>query len=530
MKSLAISALTLSLIVSLAAFGQVSVTTSRNDNHRDGQNVNETILTTQNVNTKSFGKLFSQTVDGYVYGQPLYVPNVTIQGTVHNVVYVVTEHDSVYAFDADGNTGSNANPLWFTSFINPNKGVTTVSSNDVSCNDIVPEIGITGTPVIDPVAGTIFMIAKTKENGKFVQRLHALDITTGLERTGSPVVIKGSVKGTGAGSINGVVSFDPLRNGQRPGLLLENGNVYIAWASHCDNAPYHGWLMSFNESTLKQTSLWNTAPDGSDAGIWQSGTGLAADAAFNIFLATGNGTFGKPYDGGDTIVKLTPRTGANIKPTDYFTPYNQSDLSDGDVDLGSGGVLLLPDQPMGAPHQHLLVEAGKQGSIYLVNRDNMGHYNPNSNNQIVQDQENAIGGLWSTPAFWNNQVYFGGSGDHLRQFTFDPTTGLLSYGSVAQSGTYFNFPGPTPSISANGDMDGIVWALQTDAYGSSGPAILHAYDATDVATELYNSSQNLNRDNPGAAVKFTVPTIANGKVYVPAEQQLSVYGLLGGKN
>ena len=532
MRSLVCGVLAFFIASSYSVYPQVSVTTSRNDNSRDGQNLNETILTPDNVNVTSFGKLFSHNVDGYVYAQPLYMPNVTIPSLgIHNVVYVATEHDSVYAFDADSETGRNASPLWYRSFIHPKRGITTVSSGDVHCTDIVPEIGVTSTPVIDANTGTMYLIAKTKENGKFFQRLHALDITSGAERPGSPVVIRAKVKGNGDGNIHGVVYFEPLPEAQRPGLLLQNGSVYIGWASHCDNGPYHGWVMSYDESTLKQIALWNSTPNGGLGGVWQAGTGLAADSNFNLFFATGNGTYDGKKGGddfSDTVARLAPPVGNRFRLADWFTPYNQLDLSNGDVDVGSGGVLLLPDQGQGAPHRYLLVEVGKEGSIYLIDRDKMGHFHANDNSQIVQDMENAIGGLWATPAWWNNYVYFGGSGDVLRQYAFDPNSGLLSNGAVFVSPTYFGFPGPSPSISANGNLDAIVWALQTDSYGS-GSAILHAYDATNIGTELYNSSQSGTRDDPGGAVKFTVPTVVNGKVYVPAVQRLTVYGLLGGK-
>jgi len=529
MKSLTLAVLVL-LAVSVSSNAQVSVTTNRNDNARDGQNLNETILTPANVNVTQFGKLFSQTVDGYVYAQPLYVPNVSIPGLgTHNVVYVATEHDDVYAFDADSNTGINAAPLWYTSFINPAKGITTVSSNDVNCTDLVPEIGITSTPVIDPATQTIFVVAKTKENGQFFQRLHALNITTGKEQPNSPRVIQASVKGTGDGSVNGIVSFNPLTEGQRPGLLLINGNVVIAWASHCDNGPYHGWVIEYNETTLKRTAVWNTTPNGGLGGIWASGNGIATDGSY-MFVATGNGTYDGPKGGrdfGDSVIKLPTSTNES-HPFDYFTPYDQGTLSTDDTDVGSGGVLLLPDQGSGAPHEHLLVQVGKSGSIYLINRDHMGGYNPNNNNQIVQDMENAIGGMWSSPAWWNNNVYLSGQYDNLRQYTFNPNTGLLSTGAVYVTSTYFNFPGSTPSISASGNNDAILWALQDDNYGN-GPAILHAYDATNVGTEFYNTTQDPSRDTPGIAVKFTVPTVVNGKVYVPAQYELDVYGLLAGK-
>jgi hypothetical protein len=515
----------------LPALAQVSVTTSRNNNSRDGQNLSETVLTPAKVSATSFGKLFSQSVDGYIYAQPLYVPNVAIPGLgVHNVVYVATQHDSVYAFDADSNTGRNSSPLWHRSFIYPKHGINTVSSGNVGCGDIVPEIGITSTPVIDPATGTMYLIAKTKESGKVLQRLHALDITNGAERPGSPVVIWARVKGSGDGSVNGMITFNPLRQAQRPGLLLQNGSVYIGWASHCDIGPYHGWMMSYDEATLKQIAVWNSTPNGGLGGIWQAGTGLAADSNFNVFFATGNGTYDGKKGGddfSDTVAKLAPPVGNRFPLVDWFTPYNQLDLSNSDADVGSGGVVLLPDQGNGAPHQHLLVQVGKEGSIYLIDRDKMGHFHPNDNSQIVQDMENVIGGMWATPAWWNNNVYFGGTDDNLKQYTFDPTTGLLSGGAVAVSPNHFGFPGTTPSISANGTSDAIVWALQTDAYGI-GSATLHAYDATDVGTELYNSNQSGSRDDPGGAVKFTVPTVANGKVYVPAVQQLTVFGLLAG--
>ena len=516
-------------LLALPSVGQrVGVTTSRNNNSRDGQNLTETILTPTNVNVAHFGKLFSQSVDGYIYAQPLYVHDVNLPGLgVHNVVYVATEHDSVYAFDSDNNSGINASPLWKASFIDPAHGITTVSSDDVGCTDLVPEIGITSTPVIDLATQTIYVVAKTKENGTFVQRIHALDITTGQEKPGSPVVIKAKVKGTGDGSSQGYVSFDALREAQRAGLLLQNGAVFIGWASHCDDGPYHGWVMAYNKTNLAQRAAWNTTPNGGLGGVWQSGAGLASDGTY-VFFATGNGTYDGPAGGrdfGDSVVKV-PAAPNVQRPYDYFTPYDQNSLDQEDTDVGSGGVLLLPDQGAGAPHRHLLVQSGKSGDIYLIDRDHMGGYNPNNNNQIVQYLHDVNQDMWATPAWWNNNVYFGGSGDFLRQFTFNPSTGLLSNGAVATSPTFFGFPGSTQSISANGTSNAVLWALQTDNF-DNGPAILHAYDANNVSDELYNSNQNSSRDNPGIAVKFTVPTVANGRVYVPAVQQLSVFGLLG---
>lgn len=513
----------------LPGYAQVSVTTSRNNNNRDGQNLSETILTPVNVNVDHFGKLFSQKVDGYVYAQPLYVPKVTISGRgMHNVVYVATEHDSVYAFDADDNTGQDGSSLWHRSFINPTKGITTVSSTDQGCSDIMPEIGITSTPVIDTNSGTMYVLTKTKESGQYVQRLHALDIRSGKEKAGSPRVIVAKVKGTGDGSVDGVIHFDPFQEGQRAGLLLLNGAVYIAWASYCDHDPYHSWVMSYDAGTLRQNGVWNGTPNGSRGGVWQAGTGIAADIDFDIYFAIGNGTFdankaGKDF--GDSVMKLALPNNKRFPVLDYFTPYNQDALSKNDRDVGSGGVLLLPDQP-GGPHQHLLIAAGKEGSIYLIDRDNMGHFHKNNNKQIVQDLENAIGGMYATAGWWNNNVYFGGRQDFMRQFTFDSKAGLLSKTAVSETPTLFGFPGTTPSISANGNTNGIVWAMERNADKT---ATLHAYDATNIASELYNSDQNSSRDKAGNAVKFTIPTIANGKVYVPAVKQLSVYGLLGAR-
>lgn len=533
-RQIALRAVLLTLITlglaSSSLTAQVSVIMQHNDRLRTGQNLLETTLTLANVNTKTFGKLFAQTVDGYVYAQPLYLPNVAIPNLgTHNVVYVVTEHDSIYAFDADNNTGTNSAPLWKISLIDPANGINTVSSGNVSCGDLVPEIGITGTPAIDPVAKTIYFVAKTKEKGVYVQRLHALDATTGLERPNSPVVIQATVPGTGDGSDNGQVSFDALTEGQRAGLLLMNGVVYIAWASHCDIGPYHGWLMGYNKGTLKQVSVFNSTPNGGLGGFWASGAGIAADSTANAFFpVTGNGTFDANNSGvdyGESILRLTP-SGTGFTVVDYFTPFNQQSLNNGDTDLGAGGVVLLPNGPKNSAHPQLLVESGKQGSIYLVDRSAMGHYNPKNNSQIVQYIPFAVGGMWATPAWWNNRVYFGGSSDNLKVFSFDQSTRQLATSPSSKSATSFGFPGTTPSISAKGNTNAIVWAVETAAYSSNGPAILHAYNALDLSTELYNSNQNAARDALSGAVKFAVPTIANGKVYVGSQKQITIFGLL----
>ena len=496
------------------------VLTYHNDNMRTGQNVNESVLTPVNVNTTTFGLLFSIPVDGFIYAQPLYVAGLKIGGQVHNTVFVATEHDSVYAFDAD----TPGPPLWQTSFINPGAGITTVSSADVSCVNIVPEIGITSTPVIDPTSGTLYVEANTKENGAFFHRLHALDVTTGAEKI-PPVVIQGAVAGNGDASVNGFITFDPLRHLQRPALLLSQNALYIAFGSHCDNNPYHGWVFAYDAQSLKQLGIFNATPNGNRGAIWQSGGGPAADATGNVFVMTGNGTFDGPSPGGnndfgDSFLKLTPQA---LALSDFFTPFDQAILEATDGDLGSGSPLLLPDQAVGPPH--LVVSAGKGGTIYVVDRDTMGGFIANGNDQqIVQSIPGAVGSLFGTPAFFQNTVYFLAEGDVLRAFSL--SNGHLGTSPASQSSTVFGFPGATPVISANGASNGIVWVLQTDQAEAGGPAVLHAYLATDVSTELYNSNQNAGRDNPGPAVKFTVPTVINGKVFVGTQTQLAIFGLV----
>ena len=493
--------------------------TYHNDNMRTGQNLNESVLTPANVNT-TFGLLFSIPVDGQIYAEPLYVSGLNIGGKVHNTVFVATELDSVYAFDAD-NLGP---PLWHTSFINPPAGITTVSSADVNCTEaIVPEIGITSTPVIDPNSRTLYVVAASKENGSFFHRLHALDVATGTEKV-TPVVIQGQVAGTGDGNVNGIVSFNSLKHLQRAALLLNDNVVYIAFASYCDGSPYHGWVFAYDAQTLAQVGIFNTTPNGGLGGIWQSGGGPAADANGNVFVMTGNGTFDGPppagnNDFGDSFLKLAARA---LTQSDFFTPFDQATLEATDVDLGSGSPLLLPDQSVGP--RHLLVSAGKGQTVYLIDRDNMGQFNTSNNNQIVQSFC-CLGSLFGTPAYFENTVYFLGAGDVLRAFSL--SNGKLVTPPASHSTTAFGFPGATPVISANGASNGIVWALQTDQAGSNGPAVLHAYLAANVENELYNSAlAPSGQDNPGPAVKFTVPTVINGKVYVGTKTQLSVFGLL----
>jgi Bacterial Ig-like domain (group 2) len=509
------------------------VLTYHNDLARTGQNLNETILTPSNVNSAQFGKLFSYPVDGEVYAEPLYVANVNIEGQgPRNVVYVATEHDSVYAFDADR---LSSQPLWHVSFTSPNAGIASVSAADVQTDAFDLEIGITGTPVIDPSSGVLYVVVYTKENGDYVFRLHALDITNGTEKLGGPVVIQASVAGTGDGNDGqGHVVFNPFRQLQRSGLLLLDGIVYVAFASHADNNPYHGWLLGYDARTLQQLLVYNDTPDGAQGGIWESGAAPAADANGNAFLATGNGTFDADVGGadfGDSILRLSAETG-HLTVADFFTPFNQELLIERDFDLGSGGVMLLPDQP--GPHPHLLVGGGKGGSIYLADRDSMGRFRSTDNSQIVESIPEANGFILlflSSPAYWNSNVYVDGSlplgttpGYPLQSFRV--SNGLLSSAPVSQTATLFGYPGAVPAVSANGSTNGIVWAIQSDGYTSGKSAVLHAYDATDVSRELYNSNQAEARDASGPAVKFTVPTVANGKVYVGTGTELDVYGLL----
>jgi hypothetical protein len=521
----------------VAASNYPGTFTGRNDTLRTGQNLNEVALTTGNVNRTQFGKLFAYPVDGYAFAQPLYVEGVNIGGVVHNVVYVATENDSVFAFDADNNA-TGGGQLWQTSFINPANGVTTIPRAEVeNGSDIPVQVGITGTPVIDPTSGpngTLFLIVRTKEvsNGvtSYVQRLHALDLTTGAEQSGSPVVVAASVSGTGAGSVGGTVTFDPLRHNSRPALLLSNGTIYVAWASLEDILPFHGWVMGYSESNLQQQpSVFNTTPNGSEGGLWQGGGGIAADANGNLFMVTSNGTFDASTGGvdyGDSVLKLTTTNGT-LAVGDYFSPFNQATLSGLNWDLGAGGTMLLPDQPGAYPH--VMLAGGKGSTIYELNRDFLGGFSATANQNlltiptaIAADLEGS--GNRGGPAYWQGQVYYVGSVGYPTQFSLQG--GLISTLSIATSNKKFGYPGGAPVVSANGNNNGIVWALQTDRYANSLPAVLRAFDASNVSRELYNSSDDATRDTAGPAVKFTVPTVANGKVYVPTQTELDVYGLL----
>jgi hypothetical protein len=505
------------------------VTTYHYDVARDGLNANETILTQSNVNSTQFGKIGFDAVDSKVDAQPLYLANVIIGGQFHNVLYVATEHDSVYAFDADSGA-----QLWKASIL----GTGETTSDDHGCSQITPEIGITSTPVIDRKQGpngTIFTVGMSKDgSGKYHQRLHALDVTTGAEISGSPTEIAGSYPGTGDNTQNGNVVFDPAQYAERAALLLLNGNIYTGWTSHCDFGIYTGWVMAYSESTLQQTQLLNLTPNGHEGSIWMSGGGMAADSNGFIYVFDANGTFdttldinGFPTKGdyGNAMVKLS--TSGKLTVADYFEMYNGESESSEDLDLGSGGPLLLPDQTdaNGKVH-HLIVGAGKDKNIYLADRDNLGKFNPATNpfdSNIYQQLTGVMAGLvYSSPAYFNGVVYYAADEDFLKAFPVMNAQLATSPSSV--SPTQFQHPGPTPTISANGAQNGIVWALDSNL---TSPGVLHAYDPANLGHEFYNSNQAVNgRDSFGNGNKFITPVIVNGKAYVGTQNGVAVFGLL----
>jgi hypothetical protein len=496
-------------VLPLAA--QVNVLTWQYDNTRAGANTAETTLTPVTVNSSTFGKLFSQPVDGYIYGQPLYLANVAIPGQgTHNVVFVATQHDSVYAFDADTNMA----PLWTVSFLIG--GATTVPNGDVGCTQIVPELGITSTPVIDPDAGTIYVVAMTKESGNYVHRLHALDVATGAEQAGSPVVIEASYPGTGEGG--SMLVFQPKNYKQRPGLLLLNGILYLAWGSHCDIGRYHGWLMAYDAQTLQQVGVYNTTPNGNQGALWNGGAAPAVDENGNIYIVGGNGVFDY-NNGGQNLGEAYIKLSGALEVLDYFAPFNYASLNSRDLDVGSAGVALLGDEAGSADHPHLLAGAGKEGRIYLLDRDNMGGWrNATDDGQIVASSgAGAIGGLFGNPSYFNNSLYYCGSGDYLKAYSV--SNAVLSSAPTSLSPNKFGSPGCLPTISANGTDSGIVWVFDS-------ANLLRAFDAGNLASELWNSNQNAGRDRLGRYVKFSVPMVASGKVYAGVQDSLAVYGLL----
>jgi hypothetical protein len=557
------------------------VLTYHNNRNRDGTNTQEYALGPSTVSSSTFGKLFSCPVDGAVYAQPLWVPGVSIGGVLRNVLYVATQHDSLFAFDAD------ANPcvtLWQANLLDTLHGgasgeVPVVWSDVGYCSrEIYPEVGVTGTPVIDPISGTIYLVSASEipgphsgicplPAGGYYHRLHALDLTTGAEKLGAPVTIAASVAGTGDGSSGGLVSFSSQFAHQRSGLALAgDGTVYVAFASHEDATPFHGWLLGYRASDVQQQlSSFNTTPNGiggADGGIWASGGAPAVDSQNDVYVSTGNGIFDQgsgflmENDYGDSVLRLTPApgvvtaNGANLKLVDYFTPNTESCLAAADADLGSGAPVILPEQTTAGLPSHLLVQLGKDGVVYLVNGDNMGQFVTDdclaSSKQIVQSFP-GTGGFWGTPAFWQNSLYFAGADDALKQFSFNLTTGQFNTTASSQSNQVYGFPDVSPSISSQGAANGIVWAIDNGLFGfgspnaaggvncfmapvppqCTGPAILHAYNATNLANEYWNSSQAANNgDQAGNAVKFIPPTVANGKVYVGTRTEIDVYGLL----
>jgi PQQ enzyme repeat len=507
--------------ISCASAYSQDVLTYHNNNSRTGLNSVETILTPANVNMANFGKLFTIPADGLVDAQPLYISALTIAGATHNVLIVATEHGTVYAFDAD--TGAN---LWHITTLK--SGETT--SDTRGCGQVSPEIGITSTPVIlRPKTGTpiIYVVAMSKDSsGKYHQRLHALAATTGVELYKGPVDIAAQYPGTGDNSSNGNVIFDPAQYKERAGLLLMGHNVYLSWASHCDIRPYTGWIMAYNTTTLAQTSVLNVTPNGNEGAIWGAGAGMAADGSGNIFLLDANGDFdttmnsgGFPANGdyGNAFLKLTTTSGLAV--SDYFQMENQSSENGSDTDLGSGGTLLVsPKDTVGTVHQ-LAVGAGKDNNLYVVDRTNLGKFN-SSRNAIYQQLIGALpGGIFSTPAAYNLRIYYGPVGSPILAFQFKNAKLLAK--PVASTPNPFGYPGATPSISANANTNGIVWATE-----NTNPAVLHAYNATSLQ-ELYNTNQATNsRDHFGAGNKYITPTIANGKVFVGTTNGVGVFGLL----
>ena len=513
------------LSVNIATPSTTDVLTYHNDIARTGQNLTETMLNTSNVTSAKFGKLGFYSVDGLVDAEPLYASNVTVPNNgAHNVLIVGTEHGSVYAFDADSGA-----TIWHIAGMKSGE----ITSDDRGCSQVTPEIGVTSTPVIDRTQGpngAVYLVAMSKDgSGKYHQRLHALDLALGTELFGGPVDIQATYPGTGDNSNGGTsVIFDPAQYKERSALLLLNGVIYTGWASHCDVRPYTGWIMGYSESTLAQTSVLNVTPNGNEGAIWMSGAGLAADSSGNIYFLDANGDFdtnlnasGFPSNGdyGNAFIKLST-SGNQLAVADYFEMDNETSENGSDTDLGSGGTIVLPDLSDGSGNTlHLAVGAGKDRNLYVVNRDSMGKFSSNNNN-IYQELAGALpGGVFAMPAYFNNTIYYGSVGNPIRAFTI--TNAKLSSSAAAQTANSFVYPGATPSVSANGTSNGIVWAVE-----NATPAVLHAYDATNL-NELYNSNQaSGGRDQFGAGNKYITPMIANGKVFVGTPNGVAVFGLL----
>jgi Calx-beta domain len=533
---------------------QVNVWTYHYDNARDGANTNETILNLTNVTSTTFGKLFSTTVDSCVYAEPLYMPNLTINGQTHNVVFIATENNTVYAFDANS-AGASGGLLWQTN-LGPAAVTTTATYtnknfgtkyNGDAYTDIKPQVGITGTPVIDTNSGTLYVDAFTGVisggTTNYYHKLHALNITNGQEEPYSPVVITASVHGFGVDNVGGIVTFNPEQENNRPALTLAGGIIYVSYAGYADTDPYHGWIIGFNETNLQQLTnyVFNSTPnattaapgaDAGEGGIWMGGDGLCVDSATNLYLMTGNGSFSATNDSGgidfgDTFFKFSTTNG--LKVVDYFTPWDQSSFQTGDTDLGSGGAMLLPTQAGKYPDE--LLGAGKAGEIYVINRDqfttNNGHFNATvPYDYVAQTNINQISLCYSTPAYFNGRIYYAVDGDYMKAFQI--TNGALDDKTIVTNKSLsFGFPGSTAAVSANGTNNGIVWALQMPSTLGN-PAVLVAFNATNVATELYSSSTVASRDQLAAGIKFATPTVADGEVFVGSSNSFSVFGLLAG--
>ena len=498
------------------------VMTFHNDIARTGQNLTETVLTQANVNSQNFGLLRNLPVDGKVDAEPLYLSHLTVGAGTYNVVLIATEHDSVYAFESDTGT-----QLWKVSLLG--SGETT--SDDRGCTQVMPEIGVTSTPVIDRTAGAhgiMYVVAMSKNGSTYIQRMHALDVTTGAELLGGPVVIQATYPGTGDNSSGGQVIFDPAIYKERAALLLFNGVVYTTWASHCDDNSYTGWVIGYSSANLTQASVLNLVPNGSKGAIWQSGGGPAVDPQGNIYILDGNGTFdttldmnGFPimFDYGNGFVKIAT-SGATPKVVDYFNMKTTADESNEDIDLGSAGPMVLPDQNYGTGSTlQLVIGAGKDGNIYLLDRTNMGKFSP-SGDSIYQELSGVLpNGIFGVPAYFNSTVYYCNRNGTLKAFSI--SNGKLST-TPTQTSTSFTYPGGLPSISANGTGNGIVWIIE-----NTSSAILHAYPAGDLTHELYNSTQATGgRDTFGTGNKFITPMIADGKVFAATTNSVAVFGLL----
>jgi len=490
--------------------------TYHNNLSRDGTNTQEYALNTSNVTTATFGKLFSCAADGAIYAQPLWVSNVNFSGVKHNIVIVATMRDSIYVFDADQ---TSCTTYWSKQFIPA--GETYGAQPDVVSDDIEPDIGILGTPVIDPLTNILYFVTKTKTTpgNVYHQRIHAVNITNGSEvvpaaEIDSSITVAGNCEG------GTTVAFNPLKENQRPGLVLvNNGVVYVSWASHGDQDPYHGWVIGFNKTNLSRVATLNTSPNAAEglsycrAGIWMSGGAPAADGNNNLYLITGNGIYDGSTAFGDSFLRISTASGLTVG--DWFTPHDQATMDSNDADLGSGGASILVDQP--GPHPHLLIGGGKGGFYYLLDRTNLGHFNASADSQIVQSLF-VGGGAFATPAFWQNTLYYFGYNTSGEAFRFNPATDTFNTSPSSMTAATNSFPGSSPSLASSGATNGTVWIIDSNKYCTAqskgcGPAVLHAFDASNLATELWNSGQ-VAADAAGFAVKFTLPTVANGKVYV----------------